>query len=73
MTFLDPATGLTALAAGTLATLLWYFLKLRRRPLRVSSTMLWEAAARDVEVNAPFRWIRPSWLLLLQLLAVAAT
>ncbi len=71
MTFLDPATGLTALAAGTLATLLWYFLKLRRRPLRVSSTMLWEAAARDVEVNAPFRWIRPSWLLLLQLLAVA--
>ena len=70
MTFLDPVTGLTALAAGWSLTLLWYFLKLRRRPLRVSSTLLWSQAARDLEVNAPLRWIRASWLLLLQLLAV---
>lgn len=71
MRFLDPATGLTALGVGVALTLLWYFLKLRRRPLRVSSTLLWSAAARDLEVNAPLRWIRPSWLLLLQLMAVA--
>ncbi len=71
MTFLAPATGLAALAAGVALTLLWYFLKLRRRPVRVSSTLLWARAARDLEVNAPLRWIRPSWLLFLQLLAVA--
>jgi len=69
--FLDPMTGLAALAGGTALTLLWYFLKLRRRSLRVSTTALWAQAARDLEVNAPLRWIRPSWLLLLQLLAVA--
>lgn len=71
MIFLSGAAGFTALIGGGSLTLLWYFLKLRRRPLRVSSTLLWAKAARDLEVNAPLRWIRPSWLLLLQLLAVA--
>lgn len=72
LTFLAPVPGLIAAAIAFPAVLLWYFLKLRRRPVRVSSTFLWNAAAADLQVNVPFRWIRPSWLLLLQLLIVAA-
>ena len=53
------------------ALLVWYFLKLRRRPVRVSSSFLWKSAAADLEVNVPFRWLRPTWLLLLQLLVLA--
>jgi len=39
--------------------------------VRVSSTLLWTQAVQDLQVNAPFRWIRPTWLLLFQLLALA--
>ncbi len=70
MTFLSPAAAIAALALAGPALLLLYFLKLRRRPVRVSSTMLWTQAVRDLQVNVPFRMIRPSWLLLLQLLAL---
>lgn len=70
MTFLNPLAGLLAAGVATPILLLFYFLKLRRRPLRVSSTLLWERAVRDMQVNEPFRWLRPSWMLLLQLLAL---
>ena len=41
------------------------------RPLQVvSSTFLWRAIERPVTSARPFRMLRPSWLLLLQLLAV---
>lgn len=71
MTFLTPATGLTAgLLAGT-ALLIFYFLRLRRRPVRVSTTAFWETRTADLQVNVPFRFLRPSWLLLLQLGALA--
>lgn len=72
VTFLAPITGLTAAAIATPILLLYYFLKLRRRPVRISSTLLWERAVRDLEVNTPFRWLRPSWLLFMQLLALAS-
>lgn len=72
LVFLDPSAGLTAGLVGGGAILALYFLKLRRRPVRVSSTMLWERAVQDLQVNVPLRWLRPSWLLLLQLLGVAA-
>jgi len=72
MTFLDPMAGLTAAAVVTPILLALYFLKLRRRPVRVSSTLLWRRAVHDLQVNAPFRMIKPSWLLLIQLLALAA-
>ncbi len=70
MTFLNPLAGLLAAGIATPILLLFYFLKLRRRPVRVSSTLLWERAVRDMQVNEPFRWLRPSWMLLLQLLAL---
>lgn len=71
MTFLAPAAGIIGAALAVPALLLLYFLKLRRRPLRVSSVLLWEQAAQDLQVNVPLRMIWWSWVLLLQLLALA--
>lgn len=45
-----------------------YLLRLRRRPVRVSTVRYWPPAAKDVQVNVPLRMLRPSWLLLLHLL-----
>lgn len=70
ITFLDPWTGVLAASLGVPALIALYLLKLRRRPLRISSTLLWTRAAHDLEVNAPFRWLRSSWLLVLHLLAL---
>jgi hypothetical protein len=71
MTFLEPAAGITAFALAMPVLVVLYLLKLRRRPMRVSSILLWTAAARDLDVNTPFRWIRPSWMLLQQALGIA--
>lgn len=71
MTLLDPLSAiLTGAIAGPILVVL-YFLKLRRRRLRVASTLLWQRAVQDLQVNEPFRWLRPSLLLFLQLLALA--
>jgi hypothetical protein len=71
VTFLSPAPAIAAAMVAVPALLLLYFLKLRRRPLRVSSTLLWEQAIRDLQVNVPFRMLRVTLLLLLQLLILA--
>jgi hypothetical protein len=65
---------LAALALAALAgpVILMYILKLRRRPLVISSTFLWRRALDDVQANAPWQRLRPSVLLLLQLLALLA-
>src|SRR5262249_55611964 len=68
VTFLSPLTAIVAAAVTVPALLVLYFLKLRRRAVRVSSTLLWERAVQDLQVNTPFRWLRASWILLLQLL-----
>lgn len=62
---------MSALVAGAAAVpllVLFYMLKLRRRPMRVPSTMLWEQAAADLQANVPLKWLTPSWLLVLHLL-----
>ena len=70
MSFLAPIAGLVAGAIGSSLVLLFWMLKLRRRPIGVSSTLLWQKSVRDVEGNIPWQRVRPSFLLFLQLLAV---
>ena len=63
MHWLAPMTGLVAAAASVPLLLLLYFLKLRRRQVTVSSTLLWRRAVHDLQVNAPFQRLRRNLLL----------
>lgn len=67
MQFLTPWPAILGAAIAVPTLLVLYFLKLRRRPVRVSTTMFWTERTRDLQVNVPFKWIRASWTLLLQL------
>ncbi|MEZ6242228.1 MAG: VWA domain-containing protein [Phycisphaerales bacterium] len=67
MIFLAPIPAIVALALGLAALLAFYMLKLRRRTVRVSSTMFWESRTTDLQVNVPLRWLRFSLLFLLHL------
>jgi hypothetical protein len=69
---LSPTSAIVAAAIALPLLLLLYFLKLRRRYMRVPSTLLWQQTYEDLEVNTPFQRLRNSPLLLLQLLLLAA-
>lgn len=71
MTFLAPIAGIVGAAIAVPILIALYLLKLRRRVAKVSTIALWEAAVRDVQANVPLRWIKPSWLLALQMLGLA--
>ncbi len=66
MSLLAPLGLLFGLLA--LPILVLYMLKLRRREVQVSSTLLWQALLRDRQANAPWQRIKRNLLLFLQLL-----
>jgi hypothetical protein len=68
MGFLAPIAGLVAAGILIPSLLFFYFLKLRRQPMAISSTLLWKKAVQDLQVNAPFQRMRKSLLLLIQFL-----
>jgi Ca-activated chloride channel homolog len=70
MSFLAPLALGLGLLAGPI--ILLYMLRLRRREVQVSSTLLWQQLLRDREANAPWQRLRRNLLLLLQLLILAA-
>ena len=72
MTWLTPLIAGIAAAIAVPSLVILYFLKLRRRDMEVSTTLLWKKAIQDIQANAPFQKLRRNILLILQLLALAA-
>ena len=62
------ALGLLVPLAGII--LLLYILKMKRRDMRVPAAFLWPDRVEEIRANALFQKLRPTWLLLLQLLAL---
>ncbi len=69
MSFLTPIFLLLGLLA--IPIIIMYMLRLRRREVLVSSTLLWQKLLRDREANAPWQKLRRNLLLILQLVILA--
>ncbi len=72
MSWLTPGLAGIVAAIAVPSLVILYFLKLRRRDLEVSTTLLWKKAIQDLQANAPFQKLRRNILLLLQLLVLGA-
>ncbi|MBI5839066.1 MAG: BatA domain-containing protein [Chloroflexi bacterium] len=70
MQFLNPIA--LWLAALAIPIILLYMLKLRRKQVQVSSTLLWIQLLRDQQANTPWQRLRRNLLLILQLIILAA-
>lgn len=71
MSLIAPAALLWLIPlAGIIIAL--YLLKMRRRDVRVPATFLWPAMTYEIRANALFQKLKFSWLMVLQLLALAA-
>src|SRR5688500_9864065 len=70
MQFLTPAA--FVLASLAIPIILLYMLKLRRKQVQVSSTLLWVQLLRDQQANAPWQKLKRNLLLILQLLILGA-
>lgn len=71
--FLTPVTAVVAAAITIPALIALYMLKLRRRPVRVSSILFWRDPGKplDREANVPLRRPKPTVNLLIQLIGAA--
>ena len=71
MNLLAPWLGAALLAATLVPLVALYILRLRRLRRTVSSTLPWVRRVDDLRANVPFQRLRPSWLMVVQILLLA--
>lgn len=72
MDFISLPSALIAAGIAVPALVTLYFLKLKRKRMVIPSTLLWQRAVQDLQVNAPFQKIKNNLLLWIQLLLLLA-